>query len=85
MQPAAHLGQAVMFQEPDRLTEDGPAHAVPLHELGLGPQEDARLQATGRDAEEHLPSNALRELLAFRRAERDAARERLPRRPAPPE
>ena len=45
VQSAAHLGQAVMFQEPDRLAEDGPADTVPGDQLHLAAEQVARLVA----------------------------------------
>ena len=45
VQPAAHLGQAVMLQKPDRLAEDGPADAVTRDQLHLAAEQLSRLPA----------------------------------------
>src|SRR6266516_849737 len=43
VEPAAHLDQAVVLKEPDRLAEDGPADAVPGDQLDLAAEQLARL------------------------------------------
>ena len=59
MQPAAHLGQAVMFQEPDRLAEDGPADAVAGDQLHLAAEQVAGLPALAHNRLLNLVSDYL--------------------------
>ena len=56
VQPAAHLGQAVMLQEPDRLAEDGPADAVAGDQLHFAAEQLAGLPS--------LTHNRLRDLVS---------------------
>ena len=45
MQPAAHLRQAMVLEQPDRLAEDRPADAVTGDQLDLAPEQVAGLPA----------------------------------------
>ena len=81
-----HRRDLFVLEQPDRLAEDGTADSVAVHELRLGTEEVARLEAAGGDAEEDLAGDELRAACApAGRDQRDAAGQRLACRPPAPE
>ena len=59
---AAHLGDAVVLEDPHGLAEGGPAHGVAVEEVGLGPDSGADGPALGRDLVADAIRGPLRQL-----------------------